>query len=308
MTIENIQRISKENFNSLQKHYSEGEAPVIPFVGSGLSTNPGLYQWEDLLRKMINHLGLHEDQFKAEFKAKEYAKIAQVVYEKSNHEEYIEFLTQAFEPTNDEASLIHVRLVRNFDTIITTNFDSILDNAAEEEGKVYKKQIMPYFSILTLLSEPTIIYLHGHKNVGRFILRTDDYELFYGEDKLLSLRDVLKPLIRDTYLVFLGFSFQDEHFRKMYEEIRINELIREQKETERYFSLDSYPLKDHYIFTSWGKDEKSNAEIYESFNRLNIKPIFFEPGKFVEISKKIHTLTLKETKLKQEIGSEALDV
>ncbi len=308
MTIEHLKQISEDNFNSLKKHYLESQAPIIPFVGSGLSANPGLYQWEELLRKMMEHFGLQEEQFKDEFEAKEYAKIAQVVYEKSNHKEYIEFLTQAFEPTNDEASLIHIRLVRNFDTIITTNFDSILDNAAEVEEKFYRKQIMPDFSILTLLSEPTIIYLHGHKSVGRFILRTDDYELFYGEDKLLSLRDLLKPLINDTHLVFLGFSFQDVHFRKMYEELRINELIREQKETEKYFSLVSSPPKDHYIFISWGKDERTNAEIYESFSRLNIKPIFFEPGKFVEISKKIHTLTQKETKLKQEIGPEALDV
>ncbi len=100
MTIKDLKQISEDNFNSLKEHYLESQVPVIPFVGSGLSANPGLYQWEELLRKMIEHFGLQEEQFKDKFEAKEYAKIAQVVYEKSNHKEYIEFLTHDLSTEN----------------------------------------------------------------------------------------------------------------------------------------------------------------------------------------------------------------
>jgi len=310
MTNEELIALGQKNFEKLKLLYQDGNK-VIPFLGAGSSVTPGLPDWKDLLVNMIEAFTLNKEEFQDMLDKKEFSKVASLIYSKIQEGQYKEYLSKALKPTKDDFSGIHIRLVRRFNIILTTNFDDILDKAAEEEEYEISKQILPYFSLSDIFTKRTYVYLHGHIETGNLIFRNEDYSLFYendGTDYVSDLYELMKLFIKETHLIFIGFSFNDEHFYDMYLKIKNVDLYEARKRKEKHYSLDPASQKDHFVFVSLSDDAQRNKDLVGRYEKLKILPIFYEVDQHAEIGRYIRQLSIqKDILVKEQPGEEVLD-
>lgn len=110
-----------------------------------------------------------------------------------------------------------------FTTIITTNFDSLLEKAYEQVGKSYET-IIEEAQLSVDYSETTgkvtrILKIHGDfSNPDRLIITEEDYDTFRDRYPLMSTH-IANLLITKTPL-FIGYSLNDPDFRGIWETIR----------------------------------------------------------------------------------------
>lgn len=312
MTNDKLLEVGNDNFSKLKQLY-ENNAKIIPFVGAGPSVTPGLPNWKGLLTGMINDFeDLKLSDFQELLDSYEFTKVASLIFSKINKEQYKEYLSNALKPQYAEFTSIHTSLVKRFEVILTTNFDGMFDEAAKEEGLEVNKQILPHFILSELFLSRTYVYLHGHIETGNLIFREEDYALFYDETNDFGyssvIYDLMKLFIKETHLLFIGFSFADKDFTDMYSKIKNVELVESRKKVETHYSIEQDGQKEHFVFIGLNGDTDLNIKEYDKFKSLKILPIFYDVNQHSEISKHIRKLSQSGiTVVKNEIGSEVLD-
>ena len=281
-----------KNFNNnvelLKNTYRENKDRIVFFAGAGASISLGLMSWKDLLIEM-------DEEFKTNINIDDYInkfgypETASAIYDKfNNREEYLNFLCKKldikFAKTRFNSTTKSI--VNNFDTILTTNFDSsferaFMDNNSVLEKKGYEKinfktQSLPKFDTFEISkNEATIVYLHGSKDSRKFILRKEEYKAFYRTNynkEPSELEDFLKEIFKNFSVIFFGFSFNDLYFMKYCEKILIEEF--EQRKA-RFYNIysETYPieLRTHFVFITEEevKDTLSEFEINNYIQRDN---------------------------------------
>jgi Flp pilus assembly protein TadD len=170
---------------------------------------------------------------------------------------YIHRKFSSFEPGTAHLSLVQLP----WDTIFTTNYDQLIENAAKNTAiKVYG-DITPIYSLetdLTDISEDKVIYykLHGciesaNSDEGRLIITKKDYRYYDVNRKPLFKR--LKSDLQRKLLVFVGYSFLDTNFQEVLdqclEELDTKSLPRSYairlnfSEIEEAYWLDKYNIQ-----------------------------------------------------------------
>jgi len=298
----------KENFLKLKELYLN-KATVVPFVGAGPSIPIGIAGWDSLLKTMIKDFTLEISEFRELFSSNQLSKVASKIYSKINAEDYRNYLSSKLKGTSANYIDIHIKTIQLFNTIVTTNFDCAFDDAASDLDREFSRQIMPIFNVLDIMLNNTIIYLHGHIETGDLIFRDEDYSIFYDEHNsdgyASDLYDLVKVLVKETHIVFIGFSFQDKYFTKLFNRIINKDLIDSAKSIEKHFGREEYKQKKHFSFMLLPTNENEAIQIYELLSKMNILPIFYE-GSHSEIG--TYLKLIKETQVKDEIGLEVLDV
>lgn len=118
----------------------------------------------------------------------------------------------------------HLSLVQlPWDTIFTTNYDQLVEQASKSPSITCIGSIVPIFSLetdLTNCSENSIVYykLHGSIDVantdkGRLIITKHDYRYYETHRKPLFKR--LKNDLQRKTLLFVGYSFMDTNFQEI---------------------------------------------------------------------------------------------
>lgn len=185
------------------------------FVGAGVSRAAGFVDWKSLLRDIAVDLGLDVDretdlvaiaQFHVNRRGTK-ARINQVLIDELTRE-------GAQTPTHELISRLPV------DTVWTTNYDQLLEQAFETAGKtVDVKLTIPNLAQLRRGKDVTLYKMHGCVTQPQdAVLTKDDYEGYDGKRSLFS--DSLKgDLIEKTFL-FLGFSFTDPNIEQVLGRVR----------------------------------------------------------------------------------------
>lgn len=253
------------NIELLKNTYRDNGDRIVFFAGAGASIPLGLMRWKDLLIEMDEKFEtkINIDDYINEFG---YPATASAIYDKfNNREEYLNFLCKKFdiEYTKSRFNSTTKSIVNNFDTILTTNFDSsferaFMDNNSVLEKKGHKKinfktQHLPKFDIPEIsTNDATIIYLHGSKDSRIFILRKEEYQYFYCtnyDENPSELEDFLKEIFKNFSVIFFGFSFDDLDFNKYYERILTKEFYQRRAIFVDVFS-EPYPIElpPHFVF------------------------------------------------------------
>ena len=254
-----------DNIELLRDTYRSNKNRIVFFAGAGASISLGLMSWKELLIEMNEKFKtkINIDDYINEFG---YPETASAIYDKiKNKEEYLNFLCNKFDIRDKKSRFNSTTksIVNNFDTILTTNFDSsferaFIDNNSVLEKRGYRKinfktQSLPKFNTFEIsTNEATIAYLHGSRDSRIFILRKEEYEGFYctnyGKDSS-ELENFLKDIFKNFSVIFFGFSFDDLDFNKCYEKTLIKEFEQRREIFVNMFG-EPYPIElpIHFVF------------------------------------------------------------
>jgi hypothetical protein len=218
---------------------------VIPFVGAGVSrsvmSNPmgseirrNLFpSWRELIFRAA-------DRLKRENKEAEAALVGALLgvsppryldaaseAQRGLGPRWAEFLKTVLDPPFRQADAESLRLARavwalNSKLVITTNYDHVLRWSCPTPADCAEWDVQAPAEFAGLMrdgiTKPTVWHLHGCiDNAAGIILTPDGYNRLYGSDSSRSgqfeaaLR-TLQSLLMSRTLLFLGFSFDDEHF------------------------------------------------------------------------------------------------
>lgn len=208
---------------------------VAIFAGAGLSVPTGVVDWKGLLKPLVKDLSLDLDR------EHDLVRVAQyhVNHHGTNRSDLNEAILNGFARRGTQITDNHRTLVRlPIQTYWTTNYDSCIEDALKQGGKVPDIKHSPMHLLTTLRGRNAIVYkMHGdYQDSSNAVLCKDDYETFHikrGEFLTALAGDLLSKMF-----LFIGFSFTDpnldyvlgrlhsqygEHQRKHYCFVKIEE-------------------------------------------------------------------------------------
>ena len=230
----------------------QGTATI--FLGAGMSKAAGFVDWKGLLSDLAEDLGLRISE------ENDLISLAQFHKNKNNNRNKInEKIVDEF--TDHDVETENHRIIARlpFNTIWTTNYDDLIEDAHTKIGKKIdiKKNIDDLF--INKGNRSNILYkMHGDKDQPNdAVLLKEDYErYYYTHEPFISILN--SELISKSFL-FVGFSFTDPNVNYIFGRL-----------THRY----SDKSKDHYCImkkTSLSDWESEQAK----FEYENIKQELF---------------------------------
>lgn len=180
---------------------------LIIFVGAGVSANSGLPGWNQLVDVFRDELALDDDA--------DNLKVAQFYYDTWGQQKYFQKISDIFnEHLNAQPNEIHKHIFRIQPRhLITTNYDTILENKMNSEMDKYdvlkQDKDIPYSK-----SSRYLIKMHGDLLTKNIVLKENDY-LDY-ENNFYMISTMIKSLIMNNTLLFIGYSLSDSTFNSIF--------------------------------------------------------------------------------------------
>ena len=220
MTFREIMEYHSENeeiFQEMKKNFKN----IIPFVGAGLSRNYGYPLWGDFLKKLYSMLHTPDESIKKEIDSGSYIKAANDLESKLGLTRIYRKMAAVFSESLMQEKIGTAAGILPYlfpDTpVITTNYDSVLENLYEKQNKKFAGILMPYNrSIIDAANQRNLhmlLKLHGqvcgdavdNKSV---VFTEKQYNEAYstGSDLVQALKDFSKSHI----LLFLGCSLTED--------------------------------------------------------------------------------------------------
>ncbi|HDH04859.1 MAG TPA: hypothetical protein ENH01_03980 [Nitrospirae bacterium] len=257
----------------------------VPFIGAGPSTTLGEPNWSDLFDQLCKALNVKNvRKSKLSNGTVDYPKTFSRLFNKNlDKNRFYEKLFEVIEPKKTSATWFHKRLVQVFDSYITTNYDSPIEEAFIDvhPKRNLKKQ---YFSCYGLNNiSNCIVYLHGHKDINFCIIKSDDYDYFYPsiskKPGIPIVEDFLTKVFTERSVIFIGFSFKDKYIEEFLRSLNLSTQLRYShywiisESAEIYKEIDE-KVKKHM---KRGENFEADNELNNFYNgKMNIKPIVYK--------------------------------
>ncbi|MGG0277809.1 SIR2 family protein [Bacillus rhizoplanae] len=193
----------------------------VPFIGAGFSKN-GIFDknftipiWDDLIELMCKKLNRNFDE--VEKNAESYLDIAHDYETQFTRLGLLKFLIDSFPLELMKPGYAHFLIQElNFESIITTNYDDLLEKIYKENEK--KVEPIVKYSQLQLY-EPNkditkIIKMHGDfNNIEQIIFTKKDYLEFFTKNEFIA--DYIKQIFRSKSLLLIGYSAIDPDYNQI---------------------------------------------------------------------------------------------
>jgi NAD-dependent SIR2 family protein deacetylase len=262
---------------------------VVPFLGAGISVAGGFPTWKDHLRQQGETAGIDSSHIKKLLADGQYEIIISEIEEKRGHEVFTQEIRDAFSHRGSIPDVVK-RITELFSaTIITTNYDGLIDHAYKKYNKHEINVINCMIDAMEAQSEKVNIYkLHGDIDKPKqCILSKDQYNEAYGENTL----DIEKPIpkflanhFRKSNLLFLGCSLNNDRTIQVFKAAMAQFV-----EKPQHFSIEQAP-----------DDINTLVERNAQLANLGITAIWFEKECF-EYVEKILSFTNQEFSIRQQL-------
>ncbi len=176
------------------------------FVGAGVSCISGVPSWKNIIDKICTQIGKHIQEA---YSADESLRLAQMLYLFLDKDEdrYYQFIEECLDSNNLIPNDVHKQLFAlNPESLITTNFDDLLETAAMQECQNFTS-IACDKEVASINGSKYILKIHGdikHKNI---VFKEEDY-LNYSENFKL-IETLLKSIFSTNTVVFIGYGLND---------------------------------------------------------------------------------------------------
>ncbi|MBZ1513180.1 SIR2 family protein, partial [Leuconostoc mesenteroides] len=181
---------------------------LVVFLGAGASMNSGLPSWNSLIAELREDLAIDDSPG-------DNLKIAQYYYDMVGQQKYFQKIDDIFlKYQNAKPNEIHEEIERiNPKHIITTNYDSLIEkqvNSGINKYQIVNKDMdIPYSK-----SDHYLIKMHGDLFEKNVVLKEDDY--FDYEKNFYMISTLIKSLIMNHTVLFIGYSLNDSTFNSIF--------------------------------------------------------------------------------------------
>ncbi|MBP5406185.1 SIR2 family protein [bacterium] len=237
----------------------------IPFIGSGMSAGFGLIDWKHLLLKAIR---LNDDEKTNKecrnlLKCFKYWEVAdKLPHRLLSQLVSTEFHSNKVQKRNDEDNYLYYFKQKNIHTIVTTNFDPIIETNINFDNKIFTPSTMTETDSITeriASRNPILIKLHGtYDQYDSIILTKDDFNKKYKKES--ALYKTLKCLWNYSNILFMGCGLNDNDY-----------LIDKMKELAK-------KKYNHWHYAILPYPKKADARFSRLVN-MGINPIWYELDK-----------------------------
>ena len=205
------------NANGILNHYIEAkkiiaearkDGQLVIFVGAGASISSGMPTWSQAIRAIASHLRIDDRELN-------FLRIPQYYFNARGKKEYTQLMRKIFRYGDFlQKHEIHDRIIEfNTHTIITTNYDSLIEKAAEDNSEVIcvvsKDADLPYRK-----GGKELLKIHGDFENDNFVLKEDDYLSYSRNFRLIE--NYVKSLIGTKVVLFVGYSFNDPDIKQIF--------------------------------------------------------------------------------------------
>ena len=215
---------------------------LVVFVGAGVSKNSGLPEWEELIKDYADYRGIKE------FTSKQFLTIPEEVFERYGSLKYYEIAEKRFSGKYFPNSIHRILKEMDLTYIITTNYDTLIEDEIKNLQVVSKDEDLPYTS-----SNKMLIKMHGDFKNKNIVLKKSDYDNYEKNFQLIST--LIKGLFTTNTILFIGYSYNDTNVQQIMNWIK--EILKE--ETRKAFLVE---------FTEKDDKEEENGE---QINRISLK-------------------------------------
>ncbi len=244
---------------------------VVPFIGAGVSQSSGFPTWKAHLKQQGRTAGLDPKRVEQLIDAGQHE---EVIHEIENSAEgardaFIQEVRDVFSKTGQLSDLILTLSELFQDTLITTNYDSLLEIAySTGQGDTYQV-INGTEPLRPLMANKTsIIKLHGDiKTPAKCILSKRQYDDAYGKDALdMSLPTVkqLSYYFRNSSLLFLGCSLVNDRTVSVFKAVKA--------------TMGDSDLQQHFAIEQTPESEQELVQRNTFLASLGITPIWYKKG------------------------------
>ena len=238
--IEKGEKVLEQDIRFLAEELEKGK--LVVFVGAGVSKNSGFPDWKELIKDYAEYRGIKE------FTSKEYLTIPEEVFERYGSLKYYEIAEKRFLGKYVPNSVHRILKKMNLTYIITTNYDTLIENEIKNLQVVSKDEDLPYTS-----SNKMLIKMHGDFKNKNIVLKKSDYDNYEKNFQLIST--LIKGLFTTNTILFIGYSYNDTNVQQIMNWIK--EILKE--ETRKAFLVE---------FTEKDDKEEENGE---QINRISLK-------------------------------------
>ncbi|WP_179354374.1 SIR2 family NAD-dependent protein deacylase [Winogradskyella vidalii] len=247
---------------------------VVPFIGAGLSVDGGFPAWNAHLRQQGKTSGINPDHVDDLINQGKYEEVIEEIEAKGFRDAFIQELKDVFSKTGKLTDTTW-RISELFnDTILTTNYDHLIEQAFETGGPD-KLQVLDPTNILEdpEINKTTIIKLHGDiKKPTQCILGKNQYDETYGNTDLDLKKPIPKILsyhYKTSNLLFLGSSLYQDRTMQVFKAIK--------DEMNKAGDIDR---PAHFCLEAMPEEETELVERNAYLTNYGIIPIWFPKGQY----------------------------
>ena len=231
---------------------------VVLFIGAGVSTETKRVFPDTFHESVLDELELKSNKALSFSKAmslhvKKFGSRIPLINKIRERLDYFKAWPELF----NQATEFHeeISVFPCVENLVTTNWDDFLETVSNATPFVYDTDV-PFWDT----SSRRVLKIHGSINdLGSIIATEEDYKRCYRELNRNTIGSKLKLFLAQNIIVFIGYSFQDEDFQRIY----------------KYISSKMGDFRRQaYVVTL----DKSNRK---DWLKYNLKPIYTEGSYFI---------------------------
>ena len=220
-----------------------GKGKLVVFVGAGVSKNSGLPEWKELIKDYADYKGIDK------FTSKQFLTIPEEVFERYGSLKYYEIAEKRFSGKYFPNSIHRILDEMDLTYIITTNYDTLIEDQIKNLQIVSKDEDLPYTN-----SNRMLIKMHGDFKNKNIVLKKSDYDNYEKNFPLIST--LIKGLFTTNTVLFIGYSYNDTNVQQIMNWIK--DILKE--ETRKAFLVE-FTEEDE-------KEEQNDGHINRIFLKL----------------------------------------
>jgi O-acetyl-ADP-ribose deacetylase (regulator of RNase III) len=218
----------------------------VIFVGAGLSSAAGLPDWNSLVRRLSDDLGIRWSE------RHNYLDLAQWYRERFGQERLAAVLRDTYTTTAHPTLAHYLLMSLPVRYVITTNYDDLLERALSALKRHPVKVIQQADVARTGQDDVFVVKLHGDAaHAEEIILTRDDYDEFFQRRPAMAL--LLEGLLLNQTFFFVGYGLRDPNFRQIHS--RIVRMLREAQRPAFATTFEASGDNGPYLIEQWRKKQ-----------------------------------------------------
>ena len=259
-------------------------AMVLPFVGAGFSVDAGCPSWGKYVVQQAIKGGMDETDTQGRLQAGEHELVMDEVIAAQTLDVFTREFRSAFENQKiDSSKSPSIELLDLFrGSVITTNFDRVLENCHQENGAPFAEKVVGNedsyrFIKAAFQGEKYLLKLHGNIDGQRDrVLTRQEYDQSYGDGR--PVPRTLMRVFASFSILFLGCSLIADRYLTCLKEV---------------FGQNKDSLPDHFAILTAPENEQELRERDRFLASHGISPIWYSEGDWTAPTEILQQLKLE---------------